>query len=80
MLPFSLVNPLDLAAPVASAVLAYAFFGLDALDDELEAPFSTAANAVPLDAMVRGIETAVLEAAGADDLPAPLQPCDFLLL
>ncbi len=54
-------------------------FGLDALGDELEQPFAKSQNGVPLDAMVRGIEIAALEALGETDLPQPLQPKGHLL-
>jgi putative membrane protein len=63
-----------------TVILAYAFFGLDALGQELEEPFGVSANAVPLDALVRNIEIAVLDALGDQDLPPPLLPQDFLLL
>lgn len=78
--PFGLVGTLGFATPVATAILAYAFFGLDALGEELEDPFSTAANAIPLDALVRAIEIAALEGIGETALPQPLQPVDYILL
>ncbi len=58
----------------------YAFFGLDALGQELQEPFERTANAVPLDALVRVIEISVLEALGEEEIPKPLQPQDFVLL
>jgi putative membrane protein len=79
LLPFGLVGTLELVTPVATVLLAYAFFGLDALGDELEEPFGHAQNALPLDALVRTIEIAVLQALGETDLPPPLQPRDFVL-
>jgi putative membrane protein len=79
LLPFALVASLGLATPIATAVMAYAFFGLDALGDELEQPFARSPNGLPLDAMVRAIEIATLEALGKTDLPPALQPRDFVL-
>jgi putative membrane protein len=79
LLPFGLVGTLGLATPLATAILAYAFFGLDALGDELERPFALVQNGIPLDAMVRAIEIATLGAAGETDLPPPLHPKHFLL-
>jgi putative membrane protein len=79
LLPFGLVSSLGFATPFASAILAYAFFGLDALGDELEQPFALSANGLPLDAMTRAVEIAVLEALGDTDLPPALLPRDFLL-
>lgn len=71
LLPFGLAGALGWATPVAAMILGYAFFGLDALCEELEAPFGSAQNALPLDALVRNIEIAVLDAAGSLDSPQP---------
>ena len=79
LLPFGVVSTLGLATPVAAVVLAYAFFGLDALGDELEQPFSLSQNAVPLEALVRAVEIAALEGLGEAVLPPALQPQDFVL-
>lgn len=78
--PFCLVATLGLATPLGAAVLAYAFFGLDALGEQLEQPFSETPNALPLNALVRNIERAVLGAFGETDLPAILEPKDHVLL
>lgn len=78
--PFVLVDTLGLATPVAMAVLAYAFFGLDALGEQLEEPFSETPNALPLNALVRNIERGVLGALGETDLPPALEPQGYVLL
>jgi len=72
--PFGLVGACGWLAPVISASLAYAFFGLDALGDELEQPFGLMPNHLPLDAMVRVIEIEILQAAGETHLPELLTP------
>ena len=79
LLPFSLVNTLGYATPVFCGVVAYAFFGLDALADELEEPFGPALNALPLTAMARTVEISLLEALGAAEIPPPLPPQDSVL-
>jgi putative membrane protein len=78
-LPVGLVSTVGLATPVAIAILAYAFFGLDALGEELEEPFSLSQNALPLDALVRSIEIAALQALGETALPEPLRPERYIL-
>ncbi len=78
--PFGLVGTMGLGTPVAAAVLAYAFFGLDALGEELEAPFGESQNALPINALQRATERAVLATLGDADLPPPLEPVDHLLL
>jgi putative membrane protein len=60
--------------------VAYTFFGLDALGDELEEPFGTAQNDLPLDAMTRNIEIDLAEYRGLDNVPEPLKPVDFVLM
>ena len=79
LLPFALVGTTGVIAPVVAAVLAYAFFGLDALGDELEEPFALRQNTVPMDALVRTIEIEILEGLRETDLPAPLQPVRSVL-
>lgn len=79
LLPFGLVGTLGYATPVFSAVVAYAFFGLDALGDEMEEPFGEWSNALPLSAMARTMEISLLEALGEPDLPPPAKPVQHIL-
>jgi putative membrane protein len=79
LLPFGLASSLGWATPVVSAVLAYAFFGLDQLGEEMEEPFGLEPNDLPLDAMVRTIEIDLLDSLGVRPLPDPLQPQRYLL-
>ncbi len=79
LLPFGLASSLGWATPVLSAVLAYAFFGLDQLGEEMEEPFGLEPNDLPLDAMVRTVEIDLLDSLGVRPLPAPLQPHRYLL-
>ena len=78
LLPFGLAGTLGWATPVATALVAYTFFGLDALGDELEEPFGTEPNDLPLDAMLRQIEATVLDALG-EAPPPPLRPKNSVL-
>ena len=67
------------ATPLFTGLVAYAFFGLDALGDELEDPFGDHVNALPLLALARTIEISLLEAIDVDDVPDFLQPVDSVL-
>lgn len=80
LLPFGLVDAIGLMTPLVVAIVAYTFFGLDALGDEIEEPFGTEANDLPLDALCRGIEIELRQALGDPAPPPPLQPVDYLLL
>ncbi|MGE8213982.1 MAG: bestrophin family protein [Stenotrophomonas sp.] len=79
LLPFGLAGALGWATPVVSMLLAYAFFGLDQLGEEMEEPFGIEPNDLPLDAMVRTIEIDLLDALGQRPLPEPLQPQGYRL-
>ncbi len=79
LLPIGLGSTLGFLTPVVVGLLAYTFFGLDALGSELEEPFGVLANDLPLDAMVRTIEIDVRTSLGETDIPAPLQPINFVL-
>ncbi|MBQ5946167.1 bestrophin family protein [Massilia sp. ST3] len=79
LLPFGLVDTIGFMTPVVVAIVAYTFFGLDALGDELEEPFGTEPNNLPLDAICRAIEIDLRSALGDEHLPPPLAPLDYLL-
>lgn len=71
LLPIGLAATTGLATPLFTALIAYTFFGLDALSEELEDPFGTEANDLALDGLCRVCEISVFEALG-EPAPAPL--------
>ena len=79
LLPFSLGGLLGLATPLVVGVLAYTFLGLDALSSEIEEPFGTQSNDLPLDFMVRTIEIDLLGGLGKPT-PPPIQAVNHNLL
>ena len=79
LLPFGLVGTLEYLMPVAVTIIAYTFFGLDALGDELEDPFGLEENDLPLSALARVIEIDLLDGLGVRPLPEPAQPVDCVL-
>ena len=80
LFPLGFVDTLGWMTPFCSALVAYAFFGLDALGVELENPFDDTAHALPLSAMARTVEIALLEAMGETALPAPVEPVEHVLM
>jgi ion channel-forming bestrophin family protein len=80
LLPFALAPSLDWWTLLPAFLVSYAFFGLDALGDELSDPFGKDVNDLPLDSMVRLIERELLHAAGHADLPPPLAAEGYVLL
>ncbi|MDE1173452.1 MAG: bestrophin family ion channel [Parvibaculaceae bacterium] len=80
LLPFGFADVLGWATPFSSALVAYTFFGLDALGDELEEPFGTQPNALPISALADMIEINLREAMGETDLPPAPLPRDYILM
>jgi len=69
LLPFSLGSTLGLWTPFLVGLIAYMFLGLDKLSAELEEPFGTQNNDLPLDSIVRLIERELLSSLGKPLLP-----------
>ena len=64
LLPIGLISTTGWATPLFTALIAYTFFGLDALSEELEDPFGKEANDLALDGLCRVCEISVFEALG----------------
>jgi ion channel-forming bestrophin family protein len=79
LLPFGLVDVVGFMTPFVVAIVAYTFFGLDALGDEIEEPFGLAMNHLPLDALCREVEINLLDALGEKELPQRLAPVEHQL-
>jgi len=79
LLPFGLVDTIGFMTPFVVAIVAYTFFGLDALGDEIEEPFGLESNDLPLDTLCRTIEINLLESLGEPLHRPPLEPVNFCL-
>ena len=79
-LPFSLIHTVGWFSPLVAVMVAYSFFGLDAIGEELDNPFETDANDLPLAAITRSIEIDLRARLGESDLPEQAVPHDGLLL
>lgn len=79
LLPFGLVDITGFMTPFVVAIVAYTFFGLDALGDELEEPFGLESNDLPLDTICRAIEISLLASLNDANLPEPLKPVNYQL-
>jgi len=79
LLPFGLVDTTGFMTPFVVGIVAYTFFGLDALGDEIEEPFGLESNDLALDTLCRNIEINLRDSLGETDLPEPLQPVNFQL-
>ena len=73
LLPFGIMDAAKWATPLVVLSVSYCFFGLDAVGDEIEQPFGTDINDLPLHSMTRTIERNLRERIG-EEVPAPLAP------
>lgn len=78
-LPFALSGSLGWWTLLPVLLVAYTFFGLDALGHELEDPFLMKPNSLPLGALTRAVERDVLSALGDVPLPPALHPEHHIL-
>jgi putative membrane protein len=73
-LPFGLVDQVKVYTPFVCVLVAYAFLGLDVVGDEIEMPFGSDWNDLPLRSISRTIEVNIRQRAGEHDLPPLLTP------
>lgn len=78
-LPFGLVSDVGIMTPVVVLVVSYAFFGIDTVGDEIEQPFGTDPNDLPLSAISRTIEVNLRQRLGETELPPLLRPVNEML-
>jgi len=80
MLPFALVTDLHYMTPFLSVFISYTFISLDSLAEELEDPFGTEDNDLPLDAICVSIERDLRSMNGEQDIPVQIVPDKFYRL
>jgi putative membrane protein len=78
-LPFALAGSLDWWTLLPVILVAYTFFGLDALGHQLEDPFGLEPNALPLYAIRRTVEREMLALLESHEVPPPLEPRNYIL-
>ena len=78
-MPFGLVETIGVLTPVVVCLVSYAFFGLDAIGDDVEQPFEVDDNDLPLHAITRNIEINLLQLIGEKNVPDPIQPVKGVL-
>ena len=78
LVPLGLMNVAGWMTPVFVAVIAYVFFGLAAVTEELERPFGSTVNGLPLDALCRVVEISLAPHLG-ETVPDRMQPVAHVL-
>lgn len=80
LLPFGLVDTVQVFTPLVVFFVSYALFSLDAIGDELDDPFRAGTNTLPIASIARNVDIYVRRRLGEETLPEPLQPIDGVLL
>lgn len=80
LLPFGLVDSVGVMTPLVVGIVSYTFFGLDTLGDQIEDPFDTLPNDLPLDALCHTVESSLLMLLGERLTPAPQPDASGVLL
>lgn len=78
LLPLALIGPAGWLAPLFVGLVAYVFFGLAEVTEELSHPFGLTANGLPLDAICRAAEISLAPHLG-QEAPPPMRPQDYFL-
>lgn len=79
-LPMGIVGDIHYMTPLVVLLISYAFFGLDELGDEIEDPFGTDLNDLPLSAISRTIEINLRQLLDEPNVPEFLKPEKGVLL
>jgi putative membrane protein len=74
LLPFALAPQLGYLTLLISVFISYTFVSIDVLAEELEDPFGTADNDLPLDALCNYVEINLLDMNDVSPLPERIQP------
>jgi putative membrane protein len=80
LLPFGLVDTIGFMTPFVVGIVAYTFFGLDALGDEIEEPFGNSPNDLALEAICRSIEINLRDSIGDKHELIQLTPVNYCLM
>ena len=78
-LPFGIVDSIGILTPVVVMIIGYAFFGLDAVGEEIEEPFGKDVNDLPLSTLSRMIEINLRQTLGETEVPEVLKPVNGVL-
>jgi putative membrane protein len=78
LIPFALLESTGWMTPVFVAIVAYVFFGLAEVTEELSHPFGETVNGLPLDAVCRTAEISLCDHLEQTP-PAPMTPQNYIL-
>ncbi len=80
LLPFGLAAAIGWLTPLFAVFISYTFIALDAIADEIEEPFGTDPNDLPLNTLTLITHASLLEMLGDPLPPVPPLPKNYILL
>ncbi len=80
LLPFGLAAAIGWLTPLFAVFISYTFIALDAIADEIEEPFGTDPNDLPLNTLTLIVRASLLEMLGDPLPPVPPLPKNYILL
>jgi putative membrane protein len=80
LLPIGLSTAIGWLTPLIATFIAYTYLALDVIGEEIEEPFGTEPNDLPLASMCHTIEVAVCELVGETPLSQPPAVKDYVLV
>ena len=80
LLPFGLAAAIGWLTPLFAVFISYTFIAVDAIAEEIEEPFGTDPNDLPLNTLTLTIKSTLLEMLGDPLPPLPEIPKDYILL
>lgn len=78
LIPLALIGPEGWLTPVFTGLIGYVFLGLAEVTEDLSHPYGDTANALPLDAICRGMEISLAPHLEIDP-PKPLAPVGYYI-
>ncbi|MGC4050757.1 MAG: bestrophin family ion channel [Paludibaculum sp.] len=76
LLPFALVEGLQMLTPIASTLISFIFVALDTVGREIETPFDNTVHDTPMTSLTRTIEINLFQQLGERRVPAEVHPVD----
>lgn len=79
-LPFGIFSTVGILTPIVVFLISHAFLGLEEIGDEIEDPFGTDPEQLPLTTLCRTIEVNLRQHLDESPVPEMLQPVDGVLV
>lgn len=76
LVPFGLVEGLEMLTPIASTLISFIFVSLDTIGRDIENPFENTVHDTPMSTLTRTIEVNLRQYLGEEGVPSDVQPVE----